>query len=115
VTGATTIALMATVGGGSLPGQTLPSFGIALAGRSAASASRLLAALRTGVPAVLGRIDGGHVVLDLRTVDPSTDADLRGAIEAALSAAVVGAAGLDSVVGAAVRGAAEPGMDGGAG
>ena len=98
VTGATTIALTATVGGGSLPGETLPSFGIVLAGRSAASASRLLAALRTGVPAVLGRIDGGHVVLDLRTVDPSTDVDLGRAIEAALSAAVVGATGLESGV-----------------
>jgi len=91
------------VGGGSLPGETLPSFGIVLARRSAASASRLLAALRTGVPAVLGRIEDGHVVLDLRTVDPSTDADLGRAIEAAQSAAVVGATGL------------EPGARGGAG
>ena len=99
VTGAATIALLATVGGGSLPGETLPSFGLALAGRSAASVSRLLAALRTGVPAVLGRIEGGHVVLDLRTVDPSADADLGRAIESALSAAVVGASGLASVMG----------------
>ena len=39
------VATEATVGGGSLPGETLPSFGIALGGRSA---DRILAALRRG-------------------------------------------------------------------
>jgi L-seryl-tRNA(Ser) seleniumtransferase len=115
VTGATTIALLATVGGGSLPGETLPSFGLTLAGRGAASAGRLLAALRTGAPAVLGRIEGGHVVLDLRTVDPSADADLARAIEAALAAAVGGATGLDPAEGATVVAVAARGADGDAG
>ena len=91
VSGATTVALLATVGGGSLPGQTLPSFGIALAERSAASANRLLGTLRTGVPAVLGRIEGGRVVLDLRTVGPSADQELGRAIAAAMRS--VGSAG----------------------
>jgi L-seryl-tRNA(Ser) seleniumtransferase len=87
VAGATTAPLTATVGGGSLPGETLPSFGLALDGRPAASMNRLLAALRAGEPAVLGRIEGGRVVLDLRTVDPAADAELGRAIAAAMSVA----------------------------
>ena len=88
VPGADVVPLTATIGGGSLPGETLPSFGLALAARSA---DRLLAALRAGEPAMLGRIDGGRVVLDLRTVDPSADDELAGAIPGALAA--VGGAG----------------------
>ncbi|HEX5012621.1 MAG TPA: L-seryl-tRNA(Sec) selenium transferase [Candidatus Limnocylindrales bacterium] len=72
----------ATVGGGSLPGEVLPSFGVAIAGR----ASALVAALRRGRPAVVGRIDAGRVVLDPRTVDPARDADLVAAVRAALAA-----------------------------
>ena len=36
----------------------------------------LLAALRAGDPAVIGRIEDGGVVLDLRTVEPADDAAL---------------------------------------
>jgi L-seryl-tRNA(Ser) seleniumtransferase len=75
----------ATVGGGSLPGEVLPSFGLAL---RRGSAARLLAALRRGSPAVVARIEGGRVVLDLRTVDPGRDEELEAAIRA-----VVGVAG----------------------
>jgi L-seryl-tRNA(Ser) seleniumtransferase len=32
--------------------------------------------LRAGTPIVVGRIEAGRVVLDLRTVDPSDDAAL---------------------------------------
>ena len=59
------IELRSTVGGGSLPGETLPSWGVALAGTSA---DRLVAALRHGSPCIIARIDDGRVVLDLRTV-----------------------------------------------
>ena len=45
VPGTAAVPLRATLGGGSLPGETLPSFGLALAARSA---DRLLAALRAG-------------------------------------------------------------------
>lgn len=83
VPGAVVVPLVATVGGGSLPGETLPSFGLALAARSA---DRLLAALRAGEPAVVGRIEDGRVVLDLRTVEPGSDADLAGAVVRARSA-----------------------------
>ncbi len=73
------VATEATVGGGSLPGETLPSFGVAIGG---GSANGTLAALRQGTPAVIGRIEGGRVVLDLRTVEPERDAELAAAIDA---------------------------------
>jgi L-seryl-tRNA(Ser) seleniumtransferase len=77
VPGAAAVPLTATLGGGSLPGETLPSFGLALAARSA---DRLLAALREGTPAVVGRIEDGRVVLDLRAVDPASDDALAAAL-----------------------------------
>ena len=80
LTGTETVELGSTVGGGSLPGEILPSFGVALAGRSA---DRLLTTLRRGRPAVIGRIQDGRVVIDLRTVPPARDQDLVAAIEAA--------------------------------
>jgi L-seryl-tRNA(Ser) seleniumtransferase len=72
-----------TVGGGSLPGETLPSFAVTLRARSA---TRLLAALRRGSPAVIGRIADDRVILDLRTVRPDDDAPLIAAIRYALEA-----------------------------
>jgi L-seryl-tRNA(Ser) seleniumtransferase len=72
--------LEATVGGGSLPGEVLASAGLALAG----PAEPLLARLRRGSPAVVGRIERGRVVLDLRTVEPARDDDLAAAIRGAL-------------------------------
>jgi L-seryl-tRNA(Ser) seleniumtransferase len=59
------VELRSTVGGGSLPGETLPSWGIALEARGA---DRLVAALRRGDPCVIARIEDRRVVLDLRTV-----------------------------------------------
>ncbi len=87
VDGAWPVALTATLGGGSLPGQTLPSFGLALDPRPGVSADRLLGRLREGEPAVVGRIEGGRVVVDLRTVDPAADVELGSGIAAALGTA----------------------------
>ena len=56
----------APVGGGSLPGFTLPSFAVALDG--AASAAQLAAALRAASPPVLARTQGERVLLDVRTL-----------------------------------------------
>ena len=53
------------MGGGSLPGQTLPSFGVAV---PATTPGRAAAALRTGPDRILARVDDGEVVFDLRTV-----------------------------------------------
>jgi L-seryl-tRNA(Ser) seleniumtransferase len=84
VPGAATVALAASIGGGSLPGETLPSFGLAVAVRSV---GRLLAALRAGEPAVVGRIEDGRLLLDLRTVDPRVDEELAVALGRALGVA----------------------------
>jgi L-seryl-tRNA(Ser) seleniumtransferase len=69
--------MLATVGGGSLPGETLASGGLAI---EAATAAGLLAALRGGSPPVIGRIEADLVLLDLRTVRPDDDATLASAI-----------------------------------
>lgn len=84
---ATVVDLRSTVGGGSLPGETLASAGIAIAARRRGSAAtdRLLAALRRGTPIVIGRIEDGAVVLDLRTVEPERDPGLADAVRRALA------------------------------
>ena len=59
------VEVRSTIGGGSLPGETLPSWGVALPVRSP---DRVVAALRRGSPCVLARVEDGRVILDLRTV-----------------------------------------------
>ena len=81
-TGARARSTEATVGGGSLPGQILPSWGVAIKGRGP---ERTLKALRVGDPAVIGRIVDDAVVLDLRTVEPSDDDRLVEAIRRAIA------------------------------
>lgn len=75
-------ALEATVGGGSLPGETLPSAGLRVAG---VSPDRLAVTLRAGEPAVVGRVAGDALLLDLRTVDPDEDEALAETLRAALA------------------------------
>ena len=79
--GARVSPVESTVGGGSMPGQTLPSWAVKLDGPAA---QETLAALRSGGPAVIGRIVDEAVVLDLRTVEPADDDRLADAISAAL-------------------------------
>ena len=82
--------MASAVGGGSLPGQTLESVGLVVVGpRADALASRL----RAGDPAVVGRVEGGAVLLDLRTVEPSDDAALGEALARALGSSDSGAPG----------------------
>jgi len=57
----------AQVGGGSLPGEALASFSLRVEAPDG-DAAALAARLRTGEPAVLGRIAGGRLVLDLFAV-----------------------------------------------
>jgi len=80
----------ATFGGGALPGEVLPSFGIALANPKP---NALAMALRTGRPAVIGRIEDGRVLLDLRTVEPERDRELEAAVRSALAGSGGGNAG----------------------
>jgi L-seryl-tRNA(Ser) seleniumtransferase len=80
-TGTRATEVESTIGGGSLPGQTLPSWGVAL---DRPSPQKVLARLRAGRPAVIGRVVDDAVVLDLRTVEPADDDRLAEAIRAAL-------------------------------
>lgn len=65
-----------TVGGGSLPEETLPTFLLAL---SVPQPNRFLAKLRTLTPPVIARVENDKVVLDPRTILPfQEDAFLRG-------------------------------------
>lgn len=73
------VATTSTVGGGSLPEETQPSFAVCLgagAGRAAAVAARL----RDADPAILGRIADDRVRLDLRAVLEEDDEVLARAV-----------------------------------
>ncbi|MGW0284533.1 L-seryl-tRNA(Sec) selenium transferase [Streptomyces sp. NPDC003236] len=70
----------ATVGGGGAPGVTLPSAALSLPEPYAA-------ALRTGRIPVVGRLEAGRCLLDLRAVPPEDDGLLAGAVRAARPAA----------------------------
>jgi len=83
---AAVVELDATVGGGSVPGATVPSIGVALAGSTARSATSLLGSLRTEDPCVIGRIERDRVALDLRAIAPEDDEMLVGAVARALAA-----------------------------
>jgi L-seryl-tRNA(Ser) seleniumtransferase len=63
------VRLTAIPGGGTLPGASIPSAGVALAGDHAVR-------LRTGTahPPIIARVTDGRTELDLRTVDPADDA-----------------------------------------
>ena len=74
-------AMESAIGGGSLPGETLESVGLVVTGRGADALARRL---RTGDPAVVGRIQDGALLLDLRTIDPADDAALGRALTQAL-------------------------------
>ena len=76
------VAVESPVGGGSLPGQTLAGFALAL--RPARGATALARRLRTGDPAVVARIEARSVLLDPRTVDPVDDGALVAAVRLAL-------------------------------
>ena len=64
---ATVVQATSTIGGGALPGETLPTWAIALA---APAPDALAAALRRGDPPVVGRILDEQLLLDPRTVAP---------------------------------------------
>ena len=69
---------IAVVGGGGAPGVELPSAGVSLPESYAAP-------LRKGSPAVVGRLEVGRCVLDLRTVAPDEDELLLQAVRACSS------------------------------
>jgi L-seryl-tRNA(Ser) seleniumtransferase len=68
--------VVATVGGGSLPGEMLPSWAIALRPAPHEPVDDLARKLRLAEPAVFGRIERDRLLLDLRTVLPEDDGAL---------------------------------------
>ncbi|HEX7088429.1 MAG TPA: L-seryl-tRNA(Sec) selenium transferase [Vicinamibacterales bacterium] len=71
------------IGGGSAPGQQLPTRAVALA-PAETSAAAVERRLRHGDPAVVARIEDDRVLIDLRTVLPEDDEALAQAIVAAV-------------------------------
>ena len=67
------VASESTVGGGSLPGATLPSVALAF---DVAHPDQFAADLRRGDPPIISRINAGRVLLDLRSVLPEQDETL---------------------------------------
>ena len=76
--GAEAVDCIAAVGGGGAPGVELPSAAVSLPESCALP-------LRTGTPAVVGRLEGGRCLLDLRTVAPADDGLLVEAVRACMS------------------------------
>lgn len=75
----------ATIGGGSLPGETLPTVLCAVEKpRQDVEIAELAARLRRGQPAVVGRVWRTRLLLDARTVFPEEDDVLLGAVVRAL-------------------------------
>jgi L-seryl-tRNA(Ser) seleniumtransferase len=82
--GGEVVAAVARVGGGALPLLELPGPAVAL-DPGPEGADALAARLRTGDPAVAGRIDAGRVILDPRTLAPSELDACAAAVRAALA------------------------------
>src|SRR5918997_1350346 len=62
-----------TVGGGSLPGEMVPSWALVLSPADGEGVDTLARRLRLGDPGIFGRIDQDRLLLDLRTVLPEED------------------------------------------
>ncbi len=70
---------VAEVGGGSLPGQELESRAVSVVGPL--RPDDLSLRLRTGTPSIVGRIEGGRFLLDVRTLLEGDEDDLVAAME----------------------------------
>ncbi len=70
-----------TIGGGSLPGETLPTWVLAL---SVSSADKFMENLRREQMPIIARIDNDQVLLDPRTVLPEQDKSLLDSLAKAL-------------------------------
>jgi L-seryl-tRNA(Ser) seleniumtransferase len=78
----TVLAGRSTIGGGSLPEETLPTWTLAL---ESEHPNRLAAELRAATPPVIARIESDQVLLDPRTVLPEQDGVLLETLRHALT------------------------------
>ncbi len=77
----------AYVGGGSLPASAVPSVALAVT-CDHVSEQELARRLRFHQPAIMGRIENGAVLLDLRSVLPEQDSILAEAVRQVVDASV---------------------------
>ncbi|HEX9015859.1 MAG TPA: L-seryl-tRNA(Sec) selenium transferase, partial [Chloroflexota bacterium] len=78
---------MSTIGGGSLPGETLPTKLVAVSPREdGPDVSRLAAALRQMDPPLVARVERDMLVIDVRTVGEESDGVVVGHVRALFSA-----------------------------
>jgi L-seryl-tRNA(Ser) seleniumtransferase len=73
--GAEVVATASLTGGGTLPGVTITSAGLAVPGDATGG-------LRASDPPVIARVDDDRTILDLRTVDPADDPVVAAALAA---------------------------------
>lgn len=73
-----------TIGGGSLPGETLATWHVALPASAHGDLDALAQRLRLGQPPVIARVYRRYLLLDLRTVPPDRDAEVVGAVARAM-------------------------------
>jgi len=71
-----------TIGGGSLPGETLPTYLLAL---GVNNPTRFLEKLRAQTPPIIARTQEGEVLIDLRTVLPEQEPGLFAGLSEALT------------------------------
>jgi L-seryl-tRNA(Ser) seleniumtransferase len=76
------IPAQSTIGGGSLPEETLPTYVLSITGKRI---TRLLNHLRMGKPAVIARIENDRLILDPRTVLPWQEASMMAGLKMALN------------------------------
>ena len=70
------------IGGGSLPGETLPTWVLALdASNTPGGAEGVMQRLRVNQPPVVARVEDERVLFDPRTVGPDEDSDLLPALQ----------------------------------
>ena len=77
------VPAQAAAGGGAAPGVALPSAAVSLPGSLTVPLRAGEPVRRGAVPAVIGRTEGGRVLLDLRSVPPDGDDTLAAAVIAA--------------------------------
>lgn len=80
--GASVLPARSMIGGGSLPGESLPTSVLVL---TSAAPAALMARLRRGSPSIVARTEQDLVLLDPRTVDPRDDESLLRAVRSALA------------------------------
>ena len=85
--GSTVVETRSTIGGGSLPGDTLPSYALQLRLSKGLTPDSFAQALRTAPTPVIGRIEDNALLLDPRTVLPDQESTLIDTVTRALSRA----------------------------